>query len=1308
MKNKIWKILASIFVITAILPNTFKTEYVEAAPMGQVIVDEGTVDEITIGEDITGTDEAVVPAGYVQSTGHVLNFEIDNLEGLSSEVAILINNSIPLDDGSMMSLVTEYNYQSSVMNSVDRIVRGYILHVGADGVVIKSKAVTSNGSASSGLGAWDTNYTYDADKYSSDGRLIENSSGGYSVLYNGFDGSRSIKVIANFDSDLNFISENELSVSSPWAHNYNIWSGSEYTQRDIFVNYSVWNSLSTDKMTNSVIDVENAIVASTFDMDLPKFDDFNDWSSAPVNNSRYRQHSSIYELPSGEKFGLVNAGAYLNDGTPYTINVHSLVLWNNDNTIKNSYILQGDSDKSRSIVLYDGISTEREIIFYEHYTGKLQKMNVNTWTVETLKEFPIGTNITITKSDSTLAEEKYEFSGYIPSSTGEFEGYTSDGSGGVAIGTMDEEFSVNSMAVVPASGVTMNIIGSSDTSLQVRGNLGTNRTFANEPTTSTNSIDGQGWIDKSTDTLSNKNTNDIYFGSMLKIDDYAPALNVGDTVKVNKDDMASWDTTLTSSVEVYDTFDLSPDNPANRGLTNDQMLDKLTARINRNPNNLTNDIDWEGLGLNKDEVGYNPQVKFFITDSNKQMTQDSKAVNVVANSTVIDPNNKVALDASNFSINLGDNDSLTLDDAKTRASVSSWDMTDGTDLYSGVIADGDELEAIQKATEPGIFDLTFGIEHNGVRVTNTIKVYVVGATAPITNVAVFGDNFEVDLADAASYPSVSGYMATNSIVYDIATGSVIADSNITDSINYPTITHNNQYITVDVANINNATTIGPVDVEISYNDGTQTGATTVVANIIDDSVDKNGDEYIAARDFILLTSEVSGLTDTIVKDKASAYAWNGKTKDELTLSADYTAIEAKEGIYDVTFTTENGTTKTVKAYVFDRYVQVGNEVITADDFAVELSEVSSLTDDKIIDLADAYAIDFNTGADIPVTIHANDIVEAIGSYDVTFTTANGTMITIRATVGNNVVVNNGKAISAADVIMTEEEVAAFNEDRDLFDDDLVVRSGAAAWMVSNNASLTPIDVDSTTINIADITPYTYEVTYSHDASVPGNIDVISTKANVTIKGKNTVINPVHNEAIDANDFALLASEVSGLTDEKVIELAGARAWDTNTIADVDITSVDFSAIEAKQGVYDVTFTTANGTLTTIQAFVGVKNRPIIIEDLGIVIFADDYTVNKKDLDDMTIADHIKMANAYAIDQDTYDPIDISHINLDKVVKRAGVYGAQFGVDTDNHTTVNVTVIDDSLPTTGGTTYVLIFALMTLLITSYKLVRKNSK
>ena len=183
--------------------------------------------------------------------------------------------------------------------------------------------------------------------------------------------------------------------------------------------------------------------------------------------------------------------------------------------------------------------------------------------------------------------------------------------------------------------------------------------------------------------------------------------------------------------------------------------------------------------------------------------------------------------------------------------------------------------------------------------------------------------------------------------------------------------------------------------------------------------------------------------------------------------------------YDTVVETRVGTTITVKMQVSqDRPVLNADagEKISASAFLIDVEDVGELDDAKVVALASAEAWDVETEEPISIKSVEYDIKPEVGSYSVTFTTAAGTSITVKAAV---------MAENRVESKVYQEEIYAMNffkkvediQESIALDTDLETWASASAWSLEDGEQVEITDVKYD-FDPETITPGVYDVTFS--------------------------------------------------------------------------------------------------------------------------------------------------------------------------------------------------------------------------------------
>ena len=183
--------------------------------------------------------------------------------------------------------------------------------------------------------------------------------------------------------------------------------------------------------------------------------------------------------------------------------------------------------------------------------------------------------------------------------------------------------------------------------------------------------------------------------------------------------------------------------------------------------------------------------------------------------------------------------------------------------------------------------------------------------------------------------------------------------------------------------------------------------------------------------------------------------------------------------YDTVVETRVGTSITVKMQVSqDRPVvnAEAGEKISASAFLIDVEDVGELDEAKIIALASAEAWDVETEEPISIKNVVYDIQPAVGTYSVTFSTAAGTSITVKAAV---------MAENRVESKVYQEEIYAMNffkkvediQESIALDTDLETWASASAWSLEDGEQVEITDVKYD-FDPETIEPGVYDVTFS--------------------------------------------------------------------------------------------------------------------------------------------------------------------------------------------------------------------------------------
>ena len=153
-----------------------------------------------------------------------------------------------------------------------------------------------------------------------------------------------------------------------------------------------------------------------------------------------------------------------------------------------------------------------------------------------------------------------------------------------------------------------------------------------------------------------------------------------------------------------------------------------------------------------------------------------------------------------------------------------------------------------------------------------------------------------------------------------------------------------------------------------------------------------------------------------------------------------------------------------------------SEMISANDFYLDLEDVESLDEKEIIARSDAQAWNPETDSYVSITSVDYDIKEEVGEYDVVFKTASGLQVVRKIIVVDQRFVENKKANEAVSAFNFFKTVDEINESVTL-DTDLKTWANAQGWKLTNEDEAIDINVDYD-FDPENITEGVYQVTFS--------------------------------------------------------------------------------------------------------------------------------------------------------------------------------------------------------------------------------------
>ena len=182
--------------------------------------------------------------------------------------------------------------------------------------------------------------------------------------------------------------------------------------------------------------------------------------------------------------------------------------------------------------------------------------------------------------------------------------------------------------------------------------------------------------------------------------------------------------------------------------------------------------------------------------------------------------------------------------------------------------------------------------------------------------------------------------------------------------------------------------------------------------------------------------------------------------------------------YELMVETRKGTSKTVKMHVLsehDKYNEDAHEKISANDFYIDIDDIDAIDNADLVARANTVAWDEEDN-DISITRVTHNIEAQNGVYEVSFSTAKGTEITVKAFVVHDEYVEDARhniGISAVDFFKTPDEI----KESMAISTDLKIWAAAEAWNLQDDS---PIEITDVYFDFEpeEITEGSYEITFA--------------------------------------------------------------------------------------------------------------------------------------------------------------------------------------------------------------------------------------
>ncbi|MBO1305750.1 hypothetical protein JZO70_06250 [Enterococcus sp. 669A] len=816
---------------------------VSAHPTNEIVINKDTTNKYTVGKDATGKVEDTIPADYVQRDKFYYRFRKDKIDAYiepyfgygNSYTLTYFENRIPIDE--KHDAIVTYGYRPGL----PIFAGSAAVMVDKSGTVVTDNTGLPKAVRSSPIAPWPPQFGARYTHQAGPGGLVNYPDGNFGLITGPYD--EAAVYTTRFNNEFNVttpttsipLTGSSLPVMTPYGG---------YMEGDIAYlqvhnrsdNASTARLVKVNLVTQTVEGIETYKI-------LPSSSFLGNYvlgNESQLNFGGYDYAKQFMKTSDGGTIGAVHYRS--NPENTFLIVVYK---WDAQGEIE--YWTRGPHETYAKERFTPCLSISDENYYYFWKNGshdsdsRLCRIDLKNpgetnsdkslKDIEVVKILPKTSLMQLQKENAT---DTYFFQGYVSELTDELRAVGIDNPG-VIMGQLDKNFNVISGQTVEANGYTwftkFDFDPDNPTSISVEGSSSANNFMDKKY---------QDYYNRSNanyGTAAKEYYQYAFWGDMTAFKNYAPAIKVEDNIQININQFSeknAFEQELLSKVSVTDTFDLGTG--INGGNLTQDSLDK---RINRNPNDLSLDIDWEALGIDRTKPGPH-QTTFFVTDSTKLETSTSKWVDLTTNQTVIE--NKFALDAQNFSIPLTDVGTITDADVfKKLAKTTAWNMTDHTvdeDSSTGklspkVTVNAEQLAAVQnaKVAKPYPVDVTYAADGT-TSVTNRVWVFVTTKNTKVdtnTGIVIYANDYSLPVYLAAQETLQDVYTHSDVKVYDYYDSTHESDPEL------PTLADKDTITGLGVTNLNvitGATTASVVQPEITYTGNSQTTSTTVDVTII--------------------------------------------------------------------------------------------------------------------------------------------------------------------------------------------------------------------------------------------------------------------------------------------------------------------------------------------------------------------------------------------------------------------------------------------------------------------------------------------
>jgi hypothetical protein len=461
-------------------------------------------------------------------------------------------------------------------------------------------------------------------------------------------------------------------------------------------------------------------------------------------------------------------------------------------------------------------------------------------------------------------------------------------------------------------------------------------------------------------------------------------------------------------------------------------------------------------------------------------------------------------------------------------------------------------------------------------------------------------------------------IAADNVVLSLSDAKNISDLNEFISLSNAKAKNKNDFsngnIIVDTNNSNFNSIAGDYTITFIVQEETTTKISINVKVLDYDHITSNDDYYLAANDFDINVGRVASLNDNKIKSQSSVTIFDknfNKLNNEINVSKNDIVAQVG-GPYEVIFNINN---TNVNLSIMVNVVKGDNPVLNIPQYTKIMINESfdKFKNVSISDTEDGVISPNDNNVNISGIIDTSKPGVSLLTYSFTDSDNNTVQATTLLIVDDGTfTINDGYVLTAHNFIINKKDIS--NDDNDILN-----KSQAHAYNLSDGHEVNVVVYNKN--NYSNVTTAS-EVNLILAVQDNNNAKKII-KATIVDKDVMAVGN---NYSIGANNIVIGKNDVNNLSDNELLTLMNAEAWQVNDYsAKGTVVIEDKDNIQPIAGEYHFVLNVKEEATTKLNITVEVSNKDNYLEDNGYIITSNDIVIGKKDVKKLDTDDKILQA-----------------------------------------------------------------------------------